>query len=225
MSVTEKIIRLKKSLPPQVTLVAVSKTHPEALIREAYDAGQRIFGENRPQEMTDKYRALPKDIRWHFIGNLQTNKVKYIAPYVSLIQSADSPRLLETIDREARKNGRTIDVLLEIRIAQEATKHGWDENELETYLESGRNTVLKNVRFRGLMGMASFTEDRKRVRSEFLRLRGLFDRLRTGCFAGEPAFDTLSMGMSGDWELAVECGSTMVRIGSTIFGERDYGLK
>lgn len=212
-------------MPEGVGLVAVSKTYPVEIVREAYDAEQRIFGENRPQEMVAKQAQLPGDIRWHMIGHLQTNKVKHIAPFVAMIQSADSERLLETINKEAVKNSRVIDVLLEIRIAEEQTKHGWDERELEEYLARGAYRELEGVRFRGVMGVATYTGDRRQIRSEFLHLKDIFDNLKARYFDRDADtrgdFDTLSMGMSGDYPIAIECGSTMVRIGSYIFGERN----
>lgn len=221
MQIAENLAQVRSGLPGDVTLVAVSKTHPAEAVREAYEAGQRVFGENRPQELVAKYEALPKDIEWHMIGTLQTNKVKYLAPFVTLIHSVDSARLAGTVHREALKHGRVIDVLLEVRIAAEETKHGWDEGELLAWLESGAYRDLTGIRIRGLMGMASFTEDRARVRREFRRLKGLFDRLKDGPFRDGAAFDRLSMGMSGDYGLAVEEGSNMVRIGSRIFGQRE----
>ena len=190
-------------------------------IMEAYEAGQRVFGENRPQELAAKQAELPGDIEWHLIGGLQTNKVKLVAPFVSMIHSAESARLLRFIDKEARRNGRVIDVLLEVRIAREESKHGWDEGELERYLRSGEYRSLEGVRFRGLMGVATNTDEKEIVRAEFTRLRDLFVRWKGEFF--DERFDTLSMGMSADYPLAVECGSTMVRIGSAIFGARRYG--
>ena len=210
MSVADKIASLKASLPSGVTLVAVSKTYPPSAIMEAYEAGQRVFGENRPQELAAKQAELPGDIEWHLIGGLQTNKVKLVAPFVSMIHSAESARLL-----------RFIDVLLEVRIAREESKHGWDEGELERYLRSGEYRSLEGVRFRGLMGVATNTDEKEIVRAEFTRLRDLFVRWKGEFF--DERFDTLSMGMSADYLLAVECGSTMVRIGSAIFGARQYG--
>ena len=221
MSVADKIASLKASLPSGVTLVAVSKTYPPSAIMEAYEAGQRVFGENRPQELAAKQAELPGDIEWHLIGGLQTNKVKLVAPFVSMIHSAESARLLRFIDREARRNDRVIDVLLEVRIAREESKHGWDEGELERYLRSGEHRSLEGVRFRGLMGVATNTDEKEIVRAEFTRLRDLFVRWKGEFF--DERFDTLSMGMSPDYPLAVECGSTMVRIGSAIFGARWYG--
>lgn len=205
-------------MPEGVTLVVVSKTHPPEVIMEAYDAGQRIFGENRPQEMRAKYESMPKDIRWHLVGQLQTNKVKYIAPFVELIHSVDSDKLLAVIDKEAGKNGRVIDVLLEIHIASESTKSGWDVAELRRYLAEGLWRQYENVRIRGLMSIATFTDDTKLIRNEFSGLKELFDELRADYFGD--GFDILSAGMTSDYRIAVECGSNMVRIGSLIFGER-----
>ena len=220
MSIAGKILSLKAELPDGVELVAVSKTCPTADIMEAYGAGQRVFGESRVQEMTAKYEELPRDIQWQMIGHLQTNKVKYIAPFVSLIQSVDSEKLLDVINGEALKNKRIIDVLLEVYIAHEYTKYGWDEYELIDYMLSGRYQELRGIRFRGLMGIATNTEDMDQVREEFLHLHRLYDRLKCDFF--DDGFDTLSMGMTGDYKLAIECGSNMVRIGSYIFGERNY---
>ena len=219
MSLKQKLSEVRASLPENVTLVAVSKTHPAELIEEAYKCGQRVFGESRPQELRAKYEALPKDIEWHMIGHLQTNKVKYIAPFVSLIHSADSARLLETIDREAGKCGRTIECLLEIHVAREETKSGWETDELRQYIASGALHSLNNVRIRGIMGIATNTDDEELIRSDFERLAACKAELAP--FFGDE-FDTLSMGMSDDYPLAVKCGSTMVRVGSLIFGERDY---
>lgn len=221
MSISNKIKELHDTIPPGVTLVAVSKTYPPEAIAEAYDAGQRIFGESRPQELAQKQQVLPADIEWHMIGHLQTNKVKYIAPFVSLIHSADSEKLLETISKEAVKNGRMIDVLLEIHIALEQSKEGWDRDELLSYLAKGGHKALPGVRFRGVMGIATYTSDTEAVRAEFLYLKGLFDTLKCGFF--DQDFDTVSMGMSGDYMDAIDCGSNMVRIGSYIFGSRYYG--
>jgi pyridoxal phosphate enzyme (YggS family) len=203
-----------------VELVSVSKTHPPEVIAEAYEAGQRVFGENRPQEMHAKWEVLPADIRWHQIGHLQTNKVRLIAPFVEMIHSADSARLIATIDREAARAGRVIDLLLEIRIASEATKEGWQWGELVEWLETGEYRGFANVRFRGVMGVATFTDDETVVREEFSGLARRHAELKNRFFGAD--FDVISMGMSDDWRLAVECGSTMVRIGSLIFGKRDY---
>lgn len=214
-----RLARVRAELPEGVTLVAVSKTHPAELIREAYDAGQRLFGESRPQELREKYELLPKDIEWHMIGHLQTNKIKYIAPFVRMIQSVDSARLAEAIQKEAAKCGRVIDILLEIHVAQEETKTGWDIAELLPCEESGLFSTLPNLRVRGVMGIATNTDDEAVIRRDFNELRRCFDLLRS---AFGTDFDTLSMGMSHDFRLAVACGSTMVRVGSSIFGERDY---
>lgn len=202
------------------TLVAVSKTKPAEDILQAYRAGQRIFGENKVQEMCAKYEALPKDIEWHMIGHLQSNKVKYIAPFVSMIQSVDSFSLLRKIDAAAQKAGRTIDCLLEVKIAAEDTKYGLTPVEAEEIISSGVAEGMQGVRLCGLMGMASNTDDVHQVRTEFSRLRKLFDTLREI----HPGLDVLSMGMSGDYLAAVECGSNMVRVGSSIFGARNYPL-
>ncbi|MDE6711447.1 MAG: YggS family pyridoxal phosphate-dependent enzyme [Alistipes sp.] len=214
--------RVRASLPQGVTLVAVSKTHSAEAIREAYDAGQRVFGESRPQELCAKHAALPEGIEWHMIGHLQTNKVKYIAPFVRMIQSVDSARLAETIQREASKCGRTIDILLEIHVAQEETKSGWDVGELKRYLDSAPFRSMPNIRVRGIMGIATNTDDEAVVRRDFGELKRCFDLLRPYFGAH---FDTLSMGMSHDFPLAVACGATMVRVGSSIFGERAYAEK
>lgn len=220
MSVRGKLLELKKTLPAGVELVLVSKTHPPEAIMEAYEAGQRLFGENRPQEMKTKREALPGDIRWHMIGHLQTNKVKYLAPFVEMIHSGDSDRLLREIDRQAALNGRVIDVLLEIHIAVEESKEGWLWDELVAWLETDEYRQLPNVRFRGVMGVATFTDNVSIVREEFSALAAYHARLRDRFFG--PDFDTVSMGMTSDYTVAVGCGSTMVRIGSLVFGERDY---
>ncbi len=214
--------RIRASLPEGATLVAVSKTHPAEAIREAFDAGHRIFGESRPQELCAKYEVLPKEIEWHMIGHLQTNKVKYIAPFVRMIQSVDSARLAETIQREAAKCGRTIDILLEIHVAQEETKSGWNVGELKRYVETAAFSSMPRVRVRGVMGIATNTDDERVIRRDFGELKRCFELLRP-YFGGR--FDTLSMGMSHDYPIAVECGANMVRVGSSIFGERDYTSK
>ena len=220
MSIACQLSFVRSTLPEDVTLVAVSKTHPVEAIREAYDAGHRVFGESRPQELREKYEALPQDIEWHMIGHLQTNKVKLIAPYVSMIHSVDSAKLLGVINEQALKNNRVIDVLFEVHVAREESKHGWNEGELIAYLRGGEYRQMQGVRFRGLMGVATFTDDGSVVRDEFMRLNGLFDRLRHDFFGRD--FDTLSMGMSGDYLQAIACGGNMVRIGSLIFGARNY---
>lgn len=203
-------------------MVAVSKTHPVEAIRQAYEAGQRIFGESRPQELCAKYEVLPEDIAWHMIGHLQTNKVRAITPFVSLIQSVDSARLVATIQREAERCGRVIDILLEIHVAQEATKSGWDRDELLGYVHAESFAAMPNVRVRGVMGIATNTDDEAVVRRDFGELKHCFELLRPSF--GE-AFDILSMGMSDDYPSAIACGSTMVRVGSRIFGARDYSAK
>ena len=218
MSIEQKIKELHSSLPQGVTLVAVSKFHPAEALQRAYDAGQRIFGESRVQELLLKYEALPKDIEWQMIGHLQTNKVRQIVPFVSLIQSVDSVRLIECINREAERIGRVVDILLEIRVAQEESKTGWDFDELVNYVKSGAFEQMKNIRVRGVMGMATNTDDETIIRADFEQLARYKEALASHFDA---SFDTLSMGMSDDFELAIECGSTMVRIGSSIFGERN----
>jgi len=220
MSIAHQLSLVRRSLPESVTLVAVSKTHPVEALREAYDAGQRIFGESRPLELKAKAEQLPADVEWHMIGHLQTNKVKYIAPFVRLIHSVDSARLAEAIEKEAAKCGRTIDMLLEIHVAAEQSKSGWDETELMRYVEGMPFSRLPHVRVRGVMGIATNTDDEAVVRHDFEELKRCFDRLRP-YFDGQ--FDTLSMGMSHDYPAAIAAGATMVRVGSLIFGERDYG--
>ena len=213
MSIASTILQLKKDLPSTVTLVAVSKFKPVEAIREAYDAGQRVFGENRPQELAAKAQVLPGDIQWHLIGHLQTNKVKLVLPYVTLIHSVDSERLLAAIDKEARAMGRTVDCLLEIHIAQETTKQGFLPEEAEAL--AAHIGEYPNVRLRGVMGMATFTDDQEEVRREFRSLKALSERL-----SSLPGCDQVSMGMSEDWPIAVEEGTTLVRIGTAIFGKR-----
>lgn len=217
MSITSKIKELHTSLPQGVTLVAVSKFHPIEALAEAYEAGQRIFGESRVQELLVKHEVLPKDIEWQMIGHLQTNKVRQIVPFVSLIQSVDSVRLIECINREAERIGRVVDILLEIHIAQEESKTGWAYDELVTFLQGEGFDSLKNIRVRGVMGMATNTNDESVIRADFERL-AQYKRDIAEFFDSD--FDTISMGMSDDYALAIECGSTMVRIGSSIFGSR-----
>ena len=219
MSVSSKISEIRATLPVGVELVAVSKFHPVEAIMEAYNVGQRIFGESRVQELTAKYEQLPKDIEWQMIGHLQTNKVRAIAPFISLIQSVDSQRLLECINREAERCGRVIDCLLEVHATEEESKSGWDISELREYISTGTVADLKNIRIRGVMGMATFTEDEAVVRADFERIASIKRELQP--LFGEN-FNILSMGMSDDYPLAIECGSTMVRVGSSIFGERNY---
>ena len=219
MSIACQLSFVRSTLPEDVTLVAVSKTHPVEAIREAYDAGHRVFGESRPQELREKYEALPQDIEWHMIGHLQTNKIKYIAPFVSLIHSVDSARLAEAIQREAAKCGRTIQILLEIHVADEETKSGWEIGELMRYVGTAPVARMPDVCVRGVMGIATNTDDGAVIRRDFRELKRCFDLLQPNFGA---RFNILSMGMSHDYPIAVECGSTMVRVGSLIFGERDY---
>ena len=221
MDIAQRITKLKNSLPPHVTLVAVSKFHSVEVIQEAYDAGQRVFGENRVQELIAKYPMLPADIQWHFIGTLQTNKVKYIVPFIDMIQSIDSLRLLQEVEKQAAKCNRRIRVLLEVQIAEETTKHGFGLDEcLNLYLESQFDNY-QNVIISGLMGMATFTEDTKQVEREFQRLKELFDTIKHSHKAGD-SFTELSMGMSDDYSTAVQHGSTMIRVGTMLFGKREY---
>ena len=222
MSVADNLRQVLADLPQGVRLVAVSKFHPEEAILEAYGAGQRIFGESKVQEMSLKHEALPKDIQWHFIGHLQTNKVKYIAPYVALIHGIDSFRLLAEVEKQGAKAGRTIDVLLQIHIAQEETKFGFSPDECRQMLDEGEWKTLPHARICGLMGMATNTDNMEQVRDEFARLAALFKEVKGEWFADAPWFKELSMGMSHDYPEAVRAGSTLVRVGSKIFGERDY---
>ena len=219
MSIKTEIERLHNELPEGVKLLAVSKFHPVEALREAYDAGQRAFGESRPQELKLKAEILPRDIEWHMIGHLQTNKVKYIAPFVTLIESLDSERLAQEINRQAEKCGRTIDCLLEIHVTDEESKSGWAYDELLSFVRGGGFDAYPNIRIRGVMGMATFTDDEAVVHHDFKRLADCKAELSR--FFGEE-FDTLSMGMSDDYRIALECGTTEVRIGSTIFGAREY---
>ena len=217
--VSENLNRIRASIPSDVTLVAVSKTHPIEAIQEAYDAEQRIFGENRVQELVPKFEEMPKDIQWHLIGTLQRNKVKYIAPFVSMIHSVDNLELLKEINKEAKKNQRIIDCLIQVFIATEETKHGFSFEEAEALFQSEYSTQFENVRICGLMGMASFTEDQQQVKREFESLARFRDKIQTKYSIQLPV---LSMGMSGDYQLAIACGSNMVRVGSSIFGSRSY---
>ncbi|MBL1231867.1 MAG: YggS family pyridoxal phosphate-dependent enzyme [Flavobacteriales bacterium] len=225
MKITANLQQIKASIPEHVTLVAVSKTKPNEAILEAYQAGQRIFGENKVQELTEKYESLPKDIKWHMIGHLQSNKVKYIASFVSLIHGVDSFKLLKEINKRAAQNERVINCLLQIHIAEEDTKFGFDEKEVIELIKSEAFQDLKNIKIVGLMGMATFTDDENQIRKEFKGLKNLFDKLLTLSTQGTLStfkLSTLSMGMSGDYQLAIEEGSTMIRVGSSIFGERNY---
>jgi len=223
MGIAERLSILKEELGCQARLVAVSKTKTTEEIMEAYQAGQRIFGENKVQELTEKQPRLPDDIQWHFIGHLQTNKVKYIAPFVHLIHSADSLKLLQAIDREGEKNNRVIKCLLQFHIADEETKFGFDPEEATNTLLSEEFRKLKFTEICGVMGMATFTDREDQVRHEFRSLKQIFGQMKQGFFKDKPGFCEISMGMSGDYPLAIEEGSTMVRIGSLIFGERNYG--
>lgn len=220
MSIQDNLLKIKSQLPENVTLVAVSKTKPVEDLMEAYHAGQRIFGENKIQEMTEKWQQMPKDIEWHMIGHVQSNKVKYMVPYVKLIHGVDSLKLLKEVNRQAIRWRKSINCLLQIHIAEEETKFGLDEKELEELLNSDEFKEMKNINVIGLMGMATFTDNEEQIKKEFQYLKTIFDKvskLKTyNC-----QLNTLSMGMSGDYQLAIECGSTMVRIGSTIFGNRN----
>lgn len=221
MSIAANIESLQIDLKPiGVTLIAVSKTKSNEEIMEAYNAGQRLFGENLVQEMVEKYEALPKDIEWHLIGHLQTNKVKYIAPFVSMVQSIDSLKVIKEINKHAVKHDRVIDCLLQIHIADEATKFGFDHAELIEMLRDEDFQSLQNIRIRGLMGIATNTENEKVIKEEFYELKMLFDGIKASFFRKEDSFDTLSMGMSSDYNLAIEKGANMVRLGSTVFGKR-----
>ncbi|BEV02984.1 YggS family pyridoxal phosphate-dependent enzyme [Chryseobacterium gambrini] len=217
MSIQENYNHIKRQLPSDVQLVAVSKTHPVSAIQEVYDLGQRVFGENKVQEVAEKYPLLPKDIQWHLIGHLQTNKVKYIAEFVDTIQSVDSEKLIREINKEAAKHNRTIKVLLQVKIAEEESKFGLDINEAKDLFEQYLSGEFQNIEITGLMGMATFTDDKDKVKKEFLNLKNLFDELNQ-----LKKLETLSMGMSDDFPIAIECGANSVRVGSAIFGRRDY---
>jgi pyridoxal phosphate enzyme (YggS family) len=217
MSIADRLLRIKQSLPQQVTLVAVSKTKPETDLMEAYEAGQRVFGENKAQEMTAKWSSMPKDIQWHMIGHLQSNKVKYIAPYVALIHGVDRSELLDEIEKQGAKNNRIISCLLQVHIAEESTKFGWNPQELVSWATQEQLEKYPHVRIQGLMGMATFTSNEHQIKQEFASLKSVFDQLK----AIHAHWDTLSMGMSQDYALAISMGSNMVRIGSSIFGERN----
>ncbi|MEN4760339.1 YggS family pyridoxal phosphate-dependent enzyme [Chryseobacterium sp. C39-AII1] len=217
MSIQENYNDIKSQLPSDVQLVAVSKTHPVSAIQEVYDLGQRVFGENKVQEVVEKYPLLPKDIQWHLIGHLQTNKVKYIAEFVDTIQSVDSEKLLLEINKEAVKHSRTIKVLLQVKIAEEDTKFGLEIEEAKNLFQKYINGQFSNVEITGLMGMATFTDDKNQVKKEFLTLKRIFDELNQ-----LKSLETLSMGMSDDFPIAIEAGANSVRVGSAIFGRRDY---
>lgn len=217
MSIQENYNDIKSQLPGNVQLVAVSKTHPISAIQEVYDLGQRVFGENKVQELMEKYPLLPKDIQWHLIGHLQTNKVKYIAEFVDTIQSVDSEKLLKEINKEAAKYNRTIKVLLQIKIAEEDSKFGLEINEAKALFQRYLDGEFSNIEITGLMGMATFTDDENQIRKEFLVLKRVFDELNQ-----LKTLETLSMGMSDDFPIAIDCGANSVRVGSAIFGRRDY---
>ena len=222
--IQENLNIVRATVPSNVTLIAVSKTKPVSDLQEAYDAGQRIFGENKALEMRDKHQVLPDDIQWHFIGHLQTNKIKYIAPFVTLIHAIDSLSLLEAVNKEAVKNNRIIDCLLQFHIAQEDTKFGLDIEEAKALLESDVYKDLKNINIVGVMGMATFTDDAAQVRNEFKNLKNIFDTLKENYFRDKDSFKEISMGMSDDYPIAIEEGATMVRVGSKIFGARNYNV-
>jgi pyridoxal phosphate enzyme (YggS family) len=221
MSISANITDLRKQLNTNVTLVAISKTQPIEKIQEAYNAGQRIFGENQVQELVDKYEALPKDIEWHLVGHLQTNKVKYIAPFVSLIHSVDSLKLLQEINKQAIKNSRIINCLLQVYIADEDTKFGLDYDELIELLRSEEFQELKNICIVGLMGIATNTKNQIHINEEFYELATLFKGIKSSFFRNQDTFKEISMGMSSDYKIAIKQGSTMIRVGSIIFGARD----
>jgi PLP dependent protein len=223
MSIAQNINKIKSQLPSHVTLVAVSKTKPVSDLMEAYHAGQRIFGENKIQEMTEKWEQMPKDIQWHMIGHVQTNKVKYMAAYVNLIHGVDSLKLLQEINKQAKKHNRIIDCLLQVYIAEEESKFGLDEQELDEIMTRVQHnkSEFENIRIVGLMGMATFTENQNQIEKEFNRLKSIFDKYKK-LNTEHCQLSTLSMGMSGDYKLAISCGSTMVRVGSSIFGIRNY---
>ena len=219
MSIQNNLLKFKASIPENVTLVAVSKTKPVEDLMEAYHAGQRVFGENKIQEMTDKWKVMPKDIEWHMIGHVQTNKVRFMAPYVKLIHSIDSFKLLTEINKQAKANNRVIDCLLQVYIANEETKFGLNELELENLLHSEDFKALNNIQIVGFMGMATFTEDKEQIKNEFNLLKTIFETYKAKLIKN-CNLSILSMGMSGDYKIAIDCGSTMIRIGSSIFGSR-----
>lgn len=220
MMLADNLQQIKNALPDQVCLVAVSKTKPVSALQEAYTAGQRHFGENKAQELADKFQELPKDIHWHFIGHLQTNKVKQIIDKTYLIHSMDRPSLFDELEKQATKIGRTVDVLLQFHIAEEESKHGFSWDEAQDFLNSDAYRAAQHVRIVGVMGMATFTENQKQIAQEFATLKQYFDNLKTTHFAAQASFETISMGMSGDYDIAIACGSNMIRVGSAIFGAR-----
>lgn len=220
LSIQESLLKIKASIPKHVTLVAVSKTKPNPMIEACYAENQRHFGENKVQDLVDKYNTLPKDIKWHFIGHLQTNKVKFIAPFVHLIHAVDSLKLLKEINKQAIKNNRTIDVLLQFHIAKEESKFGLSKSSCDELLNSEEFAHLKNISIVGVMGMATFTDNTNQIKSEFEALTNQFKSLKNSDLLNSNNFSEISMGMSGDYELAIDNGSTMVRVGSSIFGSR-----
>ncbi|MCL4149327.1 UNVERIFIED_CONTAM: hypothetical protein GTU68_051897 [Idotea baltica] len=222
--IKENLLEIKNSIPENVTLVAVSKTKPVSDLQEAYDAGQRVFGENKIQEMVDKYDVLPKDITWHMIGHLQSNKVKYMAHFVDLIHGVDKFKTLKEINKQAKKHNRVIDCLLQAKIAKEDTKFGLSYEEIDAILASEELLSLKNIKIVGFMGMATFTDDQNQLQDEFSSLKSFFDKQKLKSTTENCQLSTLSMGMSGDYLLAISNGSTMVRVGSSIFGNRNYNL-
>lgn len=211
--IADNLTKIKAELPENVSLVAVSKFHPKESILQIYNAGQRIFAESRPQELVEKHQQLPNDIEWHFIGHLQTNKIKLIIPFISLIHSVDSQKLAQTISHEAAKIGRTVDILLQVHIAQEQTKQGFSISEVENIMKNSTFAAYNGIRIVGLMGMATYTDNTEQIRKEFEKLREIYEKYN---------FSVLSMGMSEDYPVAIECGSNMIRIGSSIFGHREY---
>ena len=224
MSIQENLKTIKSSIPEHVTLVAVSKTKPVSDLMEAYNAGQRVFGENKIQEMAEKYEEMPKDIKWHMIGHVQRNKVKYMASFVSLIHGVDNFKLLKEIDKQAKKHDRIIDCLLQIKIASEDSKFGMSFEDVSKFTQSKIMSELKNIRVTGVMGMATFTDDKSQIKNEFNRLKFTFDALKA-LQTENCKLQIISMGMSGDYKLAIDCGSTMIRVGSSIFGNRSQQLK
>ena len=222
MSIANQFKEIQENIPEQVTLVAVSKTKPDEDLMEAYQAGARILGENKVQELVGKHERLPKDIEWHMIGHLQSNKVKYIAPFVSLIHAVDSIKLLKEINKEAKKNNRIIDCLIQLHIANEDSKFGFNAENIEEIIRDIKTKNWQNVRIIGLMGMATFTNDKEQIRQEFKTLKQSFDQLKINIYNSNSDFKEISMGMSGDYQIAIEEGSTMVRVGSSIFGARNY---
>jgi pyridoxal phosphate enzyme (YggS family) len=224
MEIKYNLEKIKNLIPSHVQLSAVSKTKPEIDILEAYNSGQRVFGENKAQEMAGKYQNLPKDIQWHFIGHLQTNKIKYISPFVTLIHSVDSAKLLLSIDKEAKRNNRIIDCLLQFYIATEESKFGFDLEEAKALLNSDTYKYMNNIRIAGVMGMATYTENEQLIRNEFKQLAEIFRELKNNYFNNTNSFKEISMGMSGDYQIAIEEGSSMLRIGSSIFGDRNYKI-